>query len=288
MEELRAPLHAADSLVEQWLTEGGYRQGFAPACVLVECSLYSRQELEQLWAQGAWMSWLGGPALDAGAWPSGADGRPLVHLATLTLEEANLDHDPAHRQPPHELLPASGFLEIFHDLETWGWEPANRQSGGWLVRYLPAEPRLPLVSNPVAEERAAEPVFRPVVPWSSFSLPAASDLSLSQAEFEAYQALVADVNVSWQVQRGLRGSRFEEGTTSHLYGFSSRGLAPVAGLLVEALGCETEDLVLLAEFEGWEAFPGWFGDAGCLEVWMRRTDLAGADFSKAWCLIRTD
>lgn len=156
------------------------------------------------------------------------------------------------------------------------------------MRYLPAEPRLPLVSNPVAEERAPEPVFRPVVPWSSFSLPAASDLSLSQAEFEAHQGLVADVNVSWQVQRGLGGSRFEEGPTSHLYGFSSRGLAPVAGLLTEALGCEAEDLVLLAEFEGWEAFPGWFGDVGCLEVWMRRADLARADFSKAWCLMRTD
>lgn len=156
------------------------------------------------------------------------------------------------------------------------------------MRYLPAEPRLPLVSNPVAEERAAEPVFRPVVPWSSFSLPAAADLSPSQAEFEAHQGLMADMNVSWQVQRGLDASRFEEGPTSHLYGFSSRGLAPVAGLLTLALECEVDELVLLAEFEGWEAFPGWFGDAGCLEVWMRRADLARVDFSQAWCLMRTD
>lgn len=110
MEELPAPLHAADDLVEQWLAERGYGQGFAVSCVLAECSLYSRQELEEFRMEGAWLCWLGGPALDAGVWPSGADGRPLVHLATLTLEEASMSHDPAHRRPLRELLPATGFF----------------------------------------------------------------------------------------------------------------------------------------------------------------------------------
>lgn len=58
-----------------------------PATLLVEDQItQSESELEELWADGAYVSWLGGPAIGAGEWPHRDDGQPLIHIASISLE----------------------------------------------------------------------------------------------------------------------------------------------------------------------------------------------------------
>lgn len=293
MKKLSVPLNASDSAVQEWLRKKKVQASPAPASVLVEDPIsHSPQELEELWAEGAYLSWLGGPALDTGAWPQRKDGQPLVHVASISLEtlvgsQAFEISDTPVRVPPEHTLPSHGVLEVFHDLSTYGYSREDQEEGAWLVRIVTAESRLPLAHNAEALEIAPEPFTRHVLPYDSFTLPAAADLPLDDAEFERYQEALLDYNLSWQIQRGIEKTHYEV-PTSHVYGHSSRGLAPVAELLSSALECTASELVLIAEFESWVCFPGWFADAGSLEVWTTQETLASGSLTKVWCLIRTD
>lgn len=74
---------------------------------------------------------------------------------------------------------------------------------------------------------------------------------------------------------------------SHAYGHSWKGTTEIGDILNLLLPLlPDDDHVLLLDLESWTHLEGWFGDAGHLEVWMRRSDLATRDFGKAWCLIR--
>lgn len=293
MDKLSAPLHSSDASIQKWLREKSVSVQHAPATVLAEDPVtQSPHELEALWTEGAYLSWFGGPALDAGPWPCRKDGQPLVHIASISLEtlagSAALEMlDTQVKAPPLHLLPNHGTLEIFHDLSTYGYSKKDKEAGAWLVRIVHGGSTLPLVQNPKALELAPETFFRHVLPYDSFTLPASADLSLHDAEFETYEKVLHDYNLSWQAQRGIEQKHYEV-PTSHVYGHSSRGLTPVADFLASALNCTTSELVLLAEFESWVCFPGWFADTGSLEIWIDKTGLSSGELSKAWCLIRTD
>ncbi|WP_309066693.1 DUF1963 domain-containing protein [Microbacterium sp.] len=74
---------------------------------------------------------------------------------------------------------------------------------------------------------------------------------------------------------------------SHLYGHSWKGAAGARDVLAEVLPLTPGgEYVLLLDLESWTHLEGWFGDAGHLEVWIRRSDLAARDFGRAWCLMR--
>ena len=56
----------------------------------------SIESLNKRWLAGEEVSWLGGPAPLEGAWPVNADGKPLAHVATLSLHvefDEKLDFD---------------------------------------------------------------------------------------------------------------------------------------------------------------------------------------------------
>ena len=293
MENLKAPINAADSVVKEWVHQKKVAVSSQPATLLVEDQItQSESELEELWADGAYVSWLGGPAIGAGEWPHRDDGQPLIHIASISLElligsSAFEISDISVRRPPQDTLPSNGVLEIFHDLESFGYDDGDRASGSWLVRVVPSEERVALVNNQSALERVPEAYFKHVIPYEGFTLPSSADLNLSELEFEAYEGVLVDYNLSWQVQRGVDKPHYEA-PTSHIYGHSSRGVRPVSSFLSSVLDCDESDLILIAEFESWIGFPGWFGDAGSLEVWISRGSLKACDFSAAWCMIRTD
>lgn len=293
MKKLQAPIHADDSLITEWIASYKLSLQYVPATLLCEDNLpTSITELEDLWLDGACVSWFGGPATSAEPWPHRGDGTPLAHIASISLETligstAFGPGDTPARKPPEPLLPHEGLLEIFHDLETYGYESGDGQKGAWHLRYLAGSPRTTFEDNQDAQERLPKPYFQHVIPYGGFTLPSAYDLELGRAEYERYEQVLEDYNLSWLTQRGTQNPHYEI-PTSHVYGHSSRGLKPVSEFLASNLVCSPSDLVLLAEFESWVCFPGWFGDAGSLEVWITRQDLEKGRFSRGWCLIRTD
>ena len=297
-----APIHSMFPEVAAWLAQRG-AEGLTPdlrySAVFSEQSLApGTQELDELWETGGWISWLGGPAVDPGHWPCNAGGRPLAHVATFHLGGVDALHVESRRAWPQEqiqeVLPTEGVLQVFHDLQTYGYELEDGQARGWLVQWLPDpeqdSSRPPLVRPPEDVEVPSE-VCQPGLFMPGFTLPSSLEHRDDQAHsFEHHEVLVEELAGSWQVQRGLEPTPGWTIPFTHVYGHSSSGSAvPLDEVLPEALPLEGEDEHrLVLEIESWTTLNGWFGDASSLEVWMRASDLAQRRFDHAWCMIRTD
>ncbi|QCU79175.1 DUF1963 domain-containing protein [Citricoccus sp. SGAir0253] len=304
------PIHGTYPAILDWLDAHGggqwqdrlryalafSEQGFDPG----------EQELADAWPSGAQVSWLGGPAVDTGAWPHDADGVPLTHVATIDLAglDGALDRAGKAIWPTAQLqegLPRAGILQVFHDLRTYGHEPGDRERKAWVV-IVSGDPAYPTGGpTPAPTGRRPALVDRPgawaaptracqlVLPFSGFALPSPLDLSPREAgEFDRLEELTETVHLAWMSQRGVGGSSAIP--TTHAYGYSSRGHhAASMDLLPEALPLADGDRYrLILEIEGWTVLEGWFGDAGSLEVWMRQSDLDAGAFENTWCLVRTD
>jgi hypothetical protein len=293
-----APIHGPYGNVERWLTSAGATDLLPQAAyspVLSEQSFEPGDaELRELFPEGAWISWLGGPAAaPLPDWPRRTDGRPLAHVATINLADLNgvTDAEGKAEWPALNLregLPTSGVLEVFHDLESFGYEPAEGQSGAWRVRWVP-HPGRDLIDPPTDLDLPSE-VCQMVMPLPGFTLPAAADAAAGpQDQFDRTEALELALQRAWLAQR--TGSR--KGTPipfSHLYGHGHRSrTTAVEEILPNVLPLDAGDEYrLILDLESWTALEGWFGDVGDLEVWMRESDLQSQAFDRAWCLIRTD
>lgn len=253
-------------------------------------------ELRDLWPDGAGLCWLGGPAVDAHPWPRDAQGAPLSHVLTLDLRTVSgaLDQQGKAVWPAggiQEGLPVSGHLQLFHDLQTHGGDPGDRGRAGWVVTWTPeAEdgPRPPLVDAP-DDVDAPDPVCQLVLPYAGFTLPSSLDVVVEDPrDADRLDELDDALREAWTVQRGIESAG--PIPTSHVYGHSWTGDAlAVREILPEVLPLEEGDAYrLILDVESWTTLQGWFGDAGHLEVWMRRSDLERGAFDRAWCLIRTD
>lgn len=253
-------------------------------------------ELRVLWPDGAGLSWLGGPAVDVGPWPRNAEGTPLSHVLTLDLRSVAGAMDrqgkavwPAGRL--REGLPVSGHLQVFHDLQTYGGDPEDGDRAGWAVTWTPeAEDGLrPALVEAPDDDGAPDPVCQLVLPYAGFTLPSSLEVAVEDPrDAERLHELDDALREAWTVQRGL-----DPGCpvpTSHVYGHSWTGEALAdLEILPEVLPLrEGDEHRLVLDVESWTTLQGWFGDAGHLEVWMRRSDLERGAFDQAWCLIRTD
>lgn len=297
-EQIPAPIHSELSVVTEWLDARGAarladslrysvvfsEQSFAPGT----------DEIAEGWQEGAWISWLGGPAPLEGDWPRNAHGQPLAHVALLHLGDVNSIHPSARRTWPEgqleEGLPHQGYLQIFHDLQTYGWEADDQTATGWLVRWIPepasAQHRWPLVDGPEDLDTPST-VCQPGLFMPSFTLPSSLEHQpASGVSVETHDQLLEDIADSWALQRGVGSVP----AFTHVYGHSTAGDAvPEEEILPEALPVEAGDRYrLVVEIESWTTLAGWFGDAAALEVWMRESDLTAARFDRAWCIIRTD
>lgn len=241
-EQIPAPIHSMFPEVAAWLTQRG-AEGLAPdlqySAVFSEQSLEpGTQELAEFWETGAWISWLGGPAVDPGGWPCNAEGRPLAHVATFHLGGVDALHVESRRAWPQEQiqegLPTEGVLQVFHDLQTYGYGLEDSQARGWLVQWLPGPEqdasRRPLVRPPEDVEVPSE-VCQPGLFMPGFTLPSSLEHRDDQAHsFEQHDELVEELAGSWQVQRGLEPTPGWTIPFTHVYGHSSSGSAvPLAG-----------------------------------------------------------
>ena len=71
----------------------------------------------------------------------------------LTLDLADLsgvvdDQGKAVWPGLREGLPTDGVLEVFHDLRTFGYDAADRDTGAWMVRWVVDPARTELVEPP--------------------------------------------------------------------------------------------------------------------------------------------
>lgn len=297
-QEVPAPLHGPWGQIQTWLQAGptGAAQlleQVAWSPVLSEQSFAPGiEEMTELWCTGGWISWLGGPAAaPLQMWPRREDGTALAHVLTVDLADLDgvLDAQGKSVWPGlREGLPSSGVLEVFHDLQTYGTEPGDRDTGAWLVRWVAAPDRSALVDPPV-DFGASEMSCQAVIPLPGFTLPSAADAAGGPVErFELAELLETQLRESWTFQRTAGASR-APGPVTHVYGHSQTGAINARALLESVLPLTVPDDEhrLILDIESTAVLEGWFGDCGHLEVWMRASDLAARDFTQAWCLIRT-
>ncbi|MCT1829491.1 YwqG family protein [Brevibacterium luteolum] len=255
--------------------------------------LAERDELGEL-------SYLGGPALGPLAdWPRNHDGEPLAHIATILLIESQnmLESDDDEERgvwpEPGPRLPATGYLEVFHHLGTYG-NVEDDGTQGWLVRHVPfdGETFPPFVDAP-ADLDVPHEVCQPVLLLAGFSLP--SPMEYVDAEnqvFTTVEFVHEEMNAAFTAWRHGK-EKVNKGPVfpvSRLYGHSDPGREYAHEVLREArpLTSDADSYMLLLSVESWTHFEGWFGDAGTLEVWIRASDLAAGRFEQAWNMIRTD
>ncbi|MEX5303951.1 DUF1963 domain-containing protein [Kocuria sabuli] len=186
-------------------------------------------------------------------------------------------------------MPTTGVLEVFHDLHTFGHEAGDGGVAAWSVRRV-AEPDRTTLVEPPAEVDVPAPVCQLVPAMPGFTLPPAADAAGGpQDGFNTARVLEEALQKAWLAQRA--GSA--EGhpvPVSHVYARSQHGEINARVLLDEVLPLSApgDEHRLLLDLESWTTLEGWFGDAGSLEVWARRSDLESCRFDRAWCLVRTD
>lgn len=290
-----APVHAIYPVAHEWLrgivTDDSVDVAYSP--VLTEQSFEpGDQELREVWPEGAQLCWFGGPAaapLDR--WPRNADGEPLAHVVALDL--AMVDGT-AHRNDKatwpdlREGLPKIGVLEVFHDLQSFGFEAEDKSNGGWVVRWVPEPDRSVLVDAPTDLDTPTE-VCQVALTMRGYSIPGVHNfVGSGRRLFDQVEKAGSDLQRTWMYQRQI-GNAPEPLPYSHVYGHPDRNQAVAVEVLEQVLPLESEDRYrLILDIESWTFLAGWFGDAGNLEVWMRQSDLDAQRFSEAWCLIRTD
>lgn len=250
-------------------------------------------------AEGGEHSWFGGPAIaPLDAWPRNRDGEPLAHIATLFLpmvdaEKDFEDNDLSIWPEPGARLPATGYLEIFHHLQTYG-NPEDDGTQGWLVRHVPAglEDPFPELVAPPSDYGTPTVVCQAVWPAAVFSVPRSADYDdADDRTFAIVENVETEMYAAWEFQR-TAGAKVTAPVFpfTHLYGHSDSGTEYAHEVLREVRPL-TEDgdyYTLLLSVDGWNTFDEWFGDAGNFEVWMRESDLRERRFDQAWCMIRTD
>ncbi|KQR65999.1 DUF1963 domain-containing protein [Frigoribacterium sp. Leaf172] len=295
----RPPIHSYRFLIVDWLQKKRYRE--ARLDERVEFSVaYTEQGsdpgldtiLETAMYGG---SWLGGPAagITQEDWPRRRDGQPLAHVANFHLGEASGVMDSAMRAgwpDTREDLPHHGILQIFHDLETYGTEPADGDTGGWLVRWLP-EPDLTLLASSPDDLDLPTDAAQEVTAMATFSIPTSLDLDVTteKACQAAEEATIAFQRM-WNWQR-TQDRHAGPAPITHLYGYSQAGHTVAGGDILPGclpLAAPGDSYRLVADIESGTTLDGWFGDASPLEVWMRQSDLDARSFDRAWCIIRAD
>lgn len=243
------------------------------------------------------LTYLGGPSLLASIedWPRNADGKPLAHVLTLpmsTLWYGHTSDEVFHSFPGAKTwLPKTGTLELFHDLETYGWESEDHAAQGWQIRYRDiAQQGLELCYGPEDLDLPDETYGQLFASESTIMLPSSLDIDDSEpGSFEAAEAALEEYLNMWQVYSIGEPSDDPSGFT-HVYGRSLAGEVAIRPTVEEVLPLESDgdQHVLLMELSTSGALSGWFGDIHPVEVWMRASDLNDRAFENAWCIIRSD
>ena len=259
----------------------------------------SIESLNKRWLAGEEVSWLGGPAPLEGAWPVNADGKPLAHVATLSLHvefDKELDFDDLDVGETIDGSPRSGYLTVFHDLEAYGatWDDPSSWLAKWYTVYDIPSQRFPLVSPPAEVDTPTE-VFQMGRFVPGYSIVSPDDVH--GEIFERYELAYQEYLRQWQkLRKPNQGPPLRDdypvpltALYAHSYaGFDTANNELLPEVLPKDIDNEFNYYVCLAQIESWTTLTEWFGDASPLEVWIAFADLGLGDLHKNWCLTRTE
>lgn len=228
---------------------------------------------------------LGGrPDLAEGSsWPN-LRGAPQAFMAQLDLAElAHCDH--------HAVLPPSGLLSFFYDLElsVGGFDPADRD--GWLVTFTPAGTplvRLDFPSDLPSYSRIPASRLRPQADLTL--APAAAKpvrRELAEDEWPVYDEFTSDLDQELRpFHRVLGHPQPVQGDMQRQCQLVSNGIhlggtisAPAD--LVEQLADGADEWLLLLQVDSDDDVGFDFG-LGRLYYWIRSEDLAARRFENVW------
>ena len=251
-------------------------------------------------------SWLGGvPFVTGEPWPTNRQGKPLTHIAQVDLGyEAMNVGDPGFLKSG---LPGEGIIQLFHDTESMG-DPEDyddAEVSAWAVRYfLPDTDDLEELELEVPPVGVAGSI--PMIPLDidafmnvkdQFSIDFGSTREadvygelVELTEFEIYNRLLR-YEAKLPERRPEDPEFIPAERISRMSGFSACEIrAEYDGQLPQVLPLvnKTDSHVLLFEINP-RTFetPGWFHERP-LQVWIRKSDLEVRNFSRVWCMIRTD
>ncbi|WP_203791215.1 YwqG family protein [Paractinoplanes rishiriensis] len=236
---------------------------------------------------------LGGlPLLLPGSkWPTTGDGTPLALIAQLHCGEVNAAYG-------SQVLPAGMLLSFFYEVEeqAWGYDPKHAPYSRVIATDAAAA-----VATPVPED---------VTVFPSFAMTAARVLTVPESDETRVEGLWADRTVYGSASAELYDAfevdaASEAGPQHRVFGWPDLIQNPMQlhcqlaanGIYVgdskgyrsrkaQRLLSGATDWILLCQIDTDDDVGWMWGDVGTLYFWIRRQDLAAADFTRTWTILQ--
>jgi uncharacterized protein DUF1963 len=234
------------------------------------------------------LPWLG----ESGPWPSADDGRLLTFLGQVSLPELP-------RIPGRELLPASGCLFFFYDLDRQPWGQGRAEKSQWRVVFLSRPGALPVPAPTGAPTALAlcRARFEPDVTAPAFRSIEIDPLDLTDTERDRYGDLLEDVSSLADngptLHRVLGHPDAIQGCMQRTVQFKSRDLALHKGVFSWYDHPRAQELIpgaldwrLLLQLDSDDLLGTMWGDGGRLFFWMHRDALAARRFEDTWLFLQ--
>ena len=234
-------------------------------------------------------------------WPY-YQGLPLSFLAQISLEEVSLlDKD--------KLLPSTGMLYFFYELETqeWGYSPQNK--GCAKVFYFEDSSNFELIDFPKnMEDDYKIPEFK-INFKSNISLPSYEDFfnlvedkeelkDITENEFyDIYHSAYDELSKKYLVpiEKYIKllaypdviQNSMEEECAAVTRGFNMGGIG-YPKKYKEEIKKASKDWILLFQMDTIETsnYELMFGDCGHIYFWIKKEDLANKNFDNIWLILQ--
>ncbi|ALQ37094.1 YwqG family protein [Fusobacterium hwasookii] len=222
---------------------------------------------------------------------------PLSFLAQINLEEVNsFDKD--------KLLPSTGMLYFFYELETeeWGYHPESK--GCAKVFYFEDTSNFELIDFPKdMEDYYKIPEFK-VTFKSNISLPSYENFYLLLKEDDAFKKhdisfndfipLYDEIFIPDNNYTKLLGypeviqNPMEEECEAVTRGFDMGGIESYPKQYQKEIRSASKDWILLFQMDTIETsdYELMFGDSGHIYFWIKKEDLANKNFENIWLILQ--
>ena len=222
---------------------------------------------------------------------------PLSFLAQINLEEVkSLDKD--------NLLPSTGMLYFFYELETeeWGYHPESK--GCAKVFYYEDISNFSLIDFPEnMEDDYKIPEFK-VTFKSNISLPSYENFYLLLKEHDTFKKqnisfkdfipLYHDIFIPDNNYTKLLGhpeviqNPMEEECEAVTRGFDMGGVESYPKKYQKEIRSTSKDWILLFQMDTVETsdYELMFGDSGHIYFWIKKEDLANKNFENIWLILQ--
>jgi hypothetical protein len=238
----------------------------------------------------------GDPAGPLPEWPRRRDGLALILVAQIDLGAFAVSFGDVGLSAITG-LPFHGVLQVFHDLETGGNNPAEGEIGAWLVRHVPSPAARVAPPEDLNDEHRQPAIPARLVPFTAVE-PAADQTPKVADAFERAERRLVDAVRRQTAAVNLPASGHDDwipddvldrdpalGRLTRVLGVPQLPAAQAFATLTTVRPSVT-DWRLLVAVPGTGPLEGTFGDLGYLEVWCPAADLLAGRLDAAWVLIR--